>query len=104
MRLRLLTEALQERLAQVRLRLLLLLAFIYDNRTVLQASDNLRFGSAEKRAYALEVIDILLPSELKRGVMPLARSPAAAAATAALERDQPPAQPGSPGPVAGDAG
>jgi ATP:ADP antiporter, AAA family len=67
----LLADALRELAAGTRRRLLLLLAFLYDSPKMLQAGDRLLFGSAEQRAYALEVIDILLPSELKRGVMPL---------------------------------
>jgi HEAT repeat protein len=67
----LLIDALRERTAEARRRLLLLLAFLSDNPRILQAGERLLLGSAEQRAYALEVIDILLPSELKRGIMPL---------------------------------
>lgn len=67
----LLCVALEERLAHSRARIILLLSFLYDRRTVLQARDNLTLPSAEKRAYALEVLDLLVSLDLKRQVFPL---------------------------------
>jgi ATP/ADP translocase/HEAT repeat protein len=52
-------------------RVLYLLSFLYDPAVVLRARDNLRQGTPEKRAYALEVIDTLLPQSLKPAVLPL---------------------------------
>ncbi len=67
----LLRGALQEALSASRERLFALLSFLYDRRLVLQARDNLSLASAEKRAYALEVLDVLVSPELKRLVFPL---------------------------------
>jgi HEAT repeat protein len=67
----LLHAALGERLAHSRARLFFLLSFLYDRRVVLQARDNLSLPSAEKRAYALEVLDVLLSPDLKAQVFPL---------------------------------
>jgi AAA family ATP:ADP antiporter len=67
----LLQEALAVKLAQNRARLFYLLSFIYDAPTILRARDNLTYASAEKRAYALEVIDILISQELKGLLLPL---------------------------------
>jgi hypothetical protein len=67
----LLRGALCEMLDGSRERLFLLLSFLYDRRAILQARDNLTLPSVEKRAYALEVIDVLVPSALKRTFFPL---------------------------------
>jgi AAA family ATP:ADP antiporter len=67
----LLCVALNETLLQARERIFSLLSFIHDPRSILQARDNLQLASAEKRAYALEVIDVLVSPELKRMVLPL---------------------------------
>jgi hypothetical protein len=50
-----------------------LLSFIYDAPSILRARDNLTHASVEKRAYALEVIDILVSQELKGMFLPLLR-------------------------------
>jgi HEAT repeat protein len=67
----LLREALVETLAQDQARLMVLLSFIHDRRSILQACDCLSHPSTERRAYALEVIDALVSQELKRIVLPL---------------------------------
>ncbi len=67
----LLCVALNETLLQARERIFLLLSFVHDPHSILQARDNLQLASAEKRAYALEVIDVLVSPELKRMVLPL---------------------------------
>jgi AAA family ATP:ADP antiporter len=69
----LLREALTAKLGQGRTRLLFLLSFIYEAETILRARDNLSHPSAEKRAYALEVIEVLIEKELKRLIIPLLR-------------------------------
>jgi AAA family ATP:ADP antiporter len=69
----LLREALTAKLDQGRNRLLFLLSFIYDAETILRARDNLSHPLAEKRAYALEVIEVLIEKELKRLIIPLLR-------------------------------
>jgi AAA family ATP:ADP antiporter len=67
----LLHEALDEALARGRERIFYLLSFLYDRQAILRARDNLAHDSAGKRAYALEVIDVLLPRAVKRMVLPL---------------------------------
>ncbi|MEE9491220.1 MAG: cyclic nucleotide-binding domain-containing protein, partial [Dehalococcoidia bacterium] len=67
----LLQKALTDTLAQNRGRLFYLLSFIYDAPSILRARDNLTHASAEKRAYALEVIDVLISKELKGILLPL---------------------------------
>jgi AAA family ATP:ADP antiporter len=67
----LLRQALDETLAQDRERIFFLLSFLCDRRAILQACENLALPSAEKRAYALEVIDVLIPRALKGMVFPL---------------------------------
>ncbi len=67
----LLREALAAKLAQNRARLFDLLSFIYDAPSILRARDSLTHASAQKRAYALEVIDVLISQELKGMLLPL---------------------------------
>ncbi len=67
----LLTQALQRGLFRNQERVFLLLSFIYDARNILQAWANINNKNREKRAYALELIDNLLPQELKQLVFPL---------------------------------
>ncbi|MBN1993051.1 MAG: HEAT repeat domain-containing protein [Anaerolineae bacterium] len=66
-----LRRALHHELAQNQACLFLLLSFVHDSASILQAQEALRDSSAEKRAYALEVIDLLLPAELKAILLPL---------------------------------
>jgi HEAT repeat protein len=66
-----LQKALLVELDQLRNRVLFLLSFVFDSATILQARDNLQHASREKRANALEVLDVLLPKDLKTGVLPL---------------------------------
>jgi ATP/ADP translocase/HEAT repeat protein len=67
----LLRAALEGVLARSRARIFLLLSFLYDRQAVLQARDNLTLPSAEKQAYALEVLDVLVSPDLKRQFFPL---------------------------------
>jgi hypothetical protein len=67
----LLRTALQHDLAQLCRRLFLLLSFIYEAQSILRAWENMTHDSAEKRAYALEIIDVLVASELKPLLLPL---------------------------------
>jgi AAA family ATP:ADP antiporter len=69
----LLHGALATRLTQNRARLFDLLSFIYDAPSILRARDSLTHASAQKRAYALEVIDVLISQELKGMLLPLLR-------------------------------
>ncbi len=67
----LLRNALYDQLGRTRERCVYLLSFLYDAQTVLQAQNNLRYGSDEKRAYALEALDVLFSQEIKNMVLPL---------------------------------
>jgi hypothetical protein len=64
-------EALAETLAQDQARVMMLLSFVHDRRSILRACDCLSHPSIERRAYALEVIDALVSQELKRVALPL---------------------------------
>src|SRR5215831_5315165 len=63
--------ALSYHLAQIQQRLFWLLSFLYDPQAILRAQDHLTHGTAEKRAYALEIIDVLVSQHLKTGLFPL---------------------------------
>jgi HEAT repeat protein len=67
----LLQQALLEGLDLSRDRTLCLLSFIYDHDTINQVRDNLRLSSDENKAYAIEVLDVLLSPEIKRMVTPV---------------------------------
>jgi HEAT repeat protein len=67
----LLTAALNKTLAQYRKRLFLWLSFIYDPRLIRQVQDNLNHASAEKKSYALEIIDVRVEPALKSLLMPI---------------------------------
>ena len=63
--------ALSYHLAQIQQRLFWLLSFLYDPQAILRAQDHLTHGTADKRAYALEIIDVLVSQHLKTGLFPL---------------------------------
>jgi ATP:ADP antiporter, AAA family len=63
--------ALSYHLGQIQQRLFWLLSFLYDPQAILRAQDHLTHGTAEKRAYALEIIDVLVSQHLKTGLFPL---------------------------------
>jgi hypothetical protein len=67
----LLRASLESIRAGSRARVFLLLSLLYDPCTVLQARDNLSLPSAEKRAYALEVFDVLIAPNVKKLIFPL---------------------------------
>jgi hypothetical protein len=67
----LLTAAFHQRLERLRERVWLLLSFLYDPPSILRARENLAHASSDKRAYALEALDILLAPKLKPVVLPL---------------------------------
>lgn len=66
-----LRSALQVELEEARGRLFLLLSFVYDSESVLSARVKLDQGTGDQRAYALELLDTLLPQELKDQLLPL---------------------------------
>jgi ATP/ADP translocase/HEAT repeat protein len=63
--------ALSYHLGQIQQRLFWLLSFLYDPQAILRAQDHLTHGTAEKRAYAVEIIDVLVAQHLKTGLLPL---------------------------------
>jgi len=67
----LLESAMNTELERSRERILRLLAFIYDPRAMERAREHRADASREKRAYALEVLDVTLSAELKAVLMPL---------------------------------
>lgn len=67
----LLREALRIELDRRRDRALLLLALLVEAPTVLNARARLAVASAEQRAYAVEMLDILLPAALRPRLLPL---------------------------------
>ncbi len=69
--LRLLVEALEEETERSRERVFLLLACQYERREIMQVRDNLDRGPVDKRAFALEVLDLLTARDLKPLVFPL---------------------------------
>lgn len=65
-------NALDEMVVGYQDRVLSLLSFIYDSRTLTRVKDSLIHSDAEKRAYGLEALDTMLPDDLKTLVLPLA--------------------------------
>ncbi|MFP4324234.1 MAG: cyclic nucleotide-binding domain-containing protein, partial [Anaerolineales bacterium] len=66
-----LRDALDTALEDIRARLLMLLAFLYDHAAMVRLSDNLRYGAREQRVYALESLSIMLARPLRARVLPL---------------------------------
>ena len=66
-----LRDSLTDEVEQNRERVLLLLSFLYDARTVLSARDHLKSSSKEKRAYAAEILEVTLSQELKDLTLPI---------------------------------
>ncbi|MCP3958801.1 MAG: cyclic nucleotide-binding domain-containing protein [bacterium] len=81
----LLRSALDQTLERIRQRTFLILSFLYDPQTVLRARDGLESEDGGQRAYAFEALDVLLPQEVKKTVLPLFESATAADLVAALE-------------------
>lgn len=52
-------------------RIYLLLSFIYDSQAMFDSRNNLEHQSAERRAYAIEIVDSTIDRELKPYVLPL---------------------------------
>ena len=67
----LLRDALEGLQRQCRERIYLLLAFVYDTRSIRNSQNNLEHPSPERRAYAIELVDSIIAQELKPFVMPL---------------------------------
>jgi hypothetical protein len=69
--LEMLRGALEAEVERSRERVFHLLSFILDPRAIRRARENRAHASREKRAYALEILDVTLPRELKPLLMPL---------------------------------
>jgi AAA family ATP:ADP antiporter len=67
----LLQTTFDRQLAQTRQRMFWLLAFLYPDDKILQLRDNLALPAADKRAYALEMLDLTLAPDTKRLLFPL---------------------------------
>ena len=91
----LLRGALRGALDQGRERIFLLLSFIFDPAALLKARDNLALASAERRAYALEVLDVSLDGEAKKLLFPLLSEQPAAQVVQQLQADFPQARSGA---------
>lgn len=68
-----LTEALEDSVRGSAERVLYLLSFLYDSAAMLRVRDALRSGSERSRAYALELLETLLPTETRSPVLSLVR-------------------------------
>lgn len=66
-----LREAIEDEVALCQRRVFLLLSFLYDPRAILSARDNVSHASKDKRAYALEVLDVTLDGPAKGTLLPL---------------------------------
>jgi HEAT repeat protein len=66
----LLISALEIELHHLKKRLLLLLSYIYDSNDVLQVWESLQMANKEKRANALEILDVLVAKELSSIILP----------------------------------
>jgi hypothetical protein len=66
-----LREALQAELELLRRRCFELLSFVYERDAVLRAQENVRSPARQKRAYAVEVLDVTLDGALKGPLLPL---------------------------------
>jgi HEAT repeat protein len=91
-----LRAALARELGLGRQSILLLLSFLHDPVAVLRARVGLAHGSREKRAYALEVLDVTLGADLKPRVLALLEGPDTVGESAPLGEASPP----GPGPAA----
>lgn len=66
-----LRSALREEIHQARRRIFWVLSFLYDPKNMLLARDSLDHPSAQRRAWAVEVVDLQLAPELRPVVLPL---------------------------------
>ncbi len=66
-----LRSALREEIVQARRRIFWVLSFLYDPKNILLARDSLDHPSAQRRAWAVEVVDLQLAPELRPLVLPL---------------------------------
>ena len=67
----LLHQALTQFLVQIRNRALLLLSFVFDANSIRRVREALMVGSGTQVSYALEIMDVQLPADWKKMVMPL---------------------------------
>jgi HEAT repeat protein len=82
-------EALEGEIDGARRRVLRLLEMGGDAAAIDRVRDALSFGTKEKRAYALEALDVTLPSRLRAVVLPLVEDLAPADRAARLEEEFP---------------
>lgn len=91
----LLREALKAEVVAARRRVLLLLEMMGDPAGIQRVRDALAHGAREKRAYALEVLDVTLPGSVRALVLPLMEdlAPGDRAERLGARFDNPPASP-----------
>ena len=68
---RLIFQALQTELNHLKKRLLLLLSFVYKSNDVLYVWQSLQTGSREKKAKALEILDVIIAKDISSVLLPL---------------------------------
>lgn len=66
--------ALEGVLAATRQQIFRLLSFMYDRSLLKRIEENLRLDAADRRAYAVELLDIALPNRVKQPLLPLIES------------------------------
>jgi hypothetical protein len=81
----LLRDALLVEVEQARERVLLLLGLVHDRATIDRARDNLRNPARERRAYAVEVLDVLVSGSVREAVLLLVEDLAPAERLSRLE-------------------
>ncbi|HET7747107.1 MAG TPA: cyclic nucleotide-binding domain-containing protein, partial [Vicinamibacteria bacterium] len=81
----LLREALSDELLAARDRALLTVSLLHDPSVIARVGDGLRAGTREKRAYALEALDVTLSAERRELVLPLVEDLAPAQRVERLE-------------------
>src|SRR5439155_22295296 len=85
----LVARALDRLLEEARGHLLLLLSFLYAPETMRRVRGILESGSAESRAYAIELVDTVLPIELRDRIRPVIDDLGPAERLAALDPREP---------------
>jgi hypothetical protein len=79
---------------EARRRVLALVSLVADRETVQRASANLTHEQKERRAYAMELLDIAVPRELRAAVLPLAEDLAPRVRADRLAESHPPGEGG----------
>jgi hypothetical protein len=84
-----LRQAIETDVARARARVFALLTLLYEREAILRARDNIESPARDKRAYALEVLDVTLGAGLKGYLLPLLDASSVEASLGGLERHFP---------------